>query len=72
MPAIFSIGAIKVNAVDHSAVFNIGENVVIGLSNTHHNAQGSGGNVGDGNVQPAAGSVGVDNLDEVVPIKPGL
>lgn len=65
MPAIFSIGAIKVISVDHSAVFNVGENIVIGITSTHHNAQGSGGSVGDGIVEPSVGSTAVDNTAEL-------
>ena len=65
MPAIFSIGVIKVNAVDHAASFNVGENIVIGITSTHNNAQGSGGSVGDGLVEPSVGSTAADVINEV-------
>lgn len=61
MPVIFSVGAIKINAIDHTSVFNVGQNIVIGFTSSHTNNQGSGQNFGDGIIQPA--SVGTAGFD---------
>lgn len=60
MPVIFSIGAFKVNSVNNASVFNIGQNIVIGFTNTTTNNQGTGQSFGDGIIQPHLVSTGFD------------
>lgn len=64
MPTVFSIGAIKINSLDHNASVNFGENILFGNSSVHYNAQGSGGSIGDGLFEPSVGSVAIDPVNE--------
>lgn len=61
MPVIFSVAAVKINAIDNNSVFNIGQNIVIGFTNSATNNQGTGQSFGDGIIQPANASAGFDN-----------